>query len=109
MLQPTTNNTKIYNAALYCRLSKDDGFSDRDSSSIETQREMLSRFCSENGIIVHDYYVDDGYSGTNFDRPAFKKMISDIENGEVNCVITKDQSSISRRSAIYLMICMRRT
>ena len=46
MLQPTTNK-KIYNAALYCRLSKDDGFSDRDSSSIETQREMLSWFYSE--------------------------------------------------------------
>lgn len=93
MLQPTN---KIYNAALYCRLSKDDGFSDRDSSSIENQRDMLTRFCTDNGIIIHDYYVDDGYSGTNFDRPAFKKMIEDIENGHVNCVITKDQSRLGR-------------
>ena len=77
MLQPNTNT--IYNAALYCRLSKDDGFSDRDSSSIENQRDILARFCTENGIIIHDYYVDDGYSGTNFERPAFKQMIEDIK------------------------------
>ncbi len=93
MLQP---NNIIYNAAIYCRLSKDDGFSDRDSSSIENQRDMLTRFCTDNGIIIHDYYVDDGYSGTNFDRPAFKKMIEDIESGHVNCVITKDQSRLGR-------------
>ena len=92
MLQPIINNNIIYNAALYCRLSKDDGYSDRDSSSIENQREMLSRFCSVNGIIVHDYYVDDGFSGTNFERPEFKRMISDIESGHINCVLTKDQS-----------------
>ena len=94
MLQPKTNT--IYNAALYCRLSKDDGVSDRDSSSIENQRDILARFCTENGIIIHDYYVDDGYSGTNFERPAFKRMIEDIENGKVNCVITKDQSRLGR-------------
>ena len=94
MLQP--NNNKIYTAALYCRLSKDDGFSDRDSSSIETQRTLLTNYCNEHGMIVYDYYVDDGYSGTNFDRPAFKRMREDIENGKVNCVITKDQSRLGR-------------
>ena len=94
MLQPTTNT--IYNTALYCRLSKDDGFSDRESSSIENQREMLTRYCSEHGMKVYDCYVDDGYSGTNFDRPAFKRMIADIESGHINCVLTKDQSRLGR-------------
>ena len=106
MIQPT-NNTNVYNAALYCRLSKDDGFADRDSSSIETQREMLSRYCSDHGFIIYDYYVDDGYSGTNFDRPAFKKMIADIESGHINCVITKDQSRLGRNhleSGYYMEI-----
>lgn len=93
MLQPT--NT-IYNTALYCRLSKDDGYSDRDSLSIENQRDMLTRYCNEHGMHIYDCYVDDGYSGTNFERPAFKKMIEDIENGKVNCVITKDQSRLER-------------
>ena len=105
MLQPTTNT--IYNAALYCRLSKDDGFSDRDSSSIENQREMLTRYCSEHGMKVYDCYVDDGYSGTNFDRPAFKRMIADIESGHINCVLTKDQSRLGRNhleSGYYMEI-----
>ena len=93
MLQPT--NT-IYNTALYCRLSKDDGYSDRDSLSIENQRDMLTRYCNEHSMHIHDCYIDDGYSGTNFDRPAFKRMIEDIENGKVNCVITKDQSRLGR-------------
>jgi DNA invertase Pin-like site-specific DNA recombinase len=94
MLQP--NNNTVYTAALYCRLSKDDGFSDRDSSSIETQRTLLTNYCNEHGIIIHDYYVDDGYTGTNFDRPSFQRMIGDIENGKINCVITKDQSRLGR-------------
>ena len=95
MKQPNDNNT-IYTAALYLRLSKDDGFSDKDSVSIETQRDMLTRYCREHGIIIYDYYVDDGYSGKNFERPAFKRMIGDIEAGKVNCVITKDQSRLGR-------------
>lgn len=53
---------KTYNTALYLRLSKDDG-TDSESSSIQTQKEMLTRYCRENGFIVADYYIDDGYSG----------------------------------------------
>lgn len=86
---------KIFNTALYLRLSKDDG-TDCESSSIQTQKEMLTRYCRENGFIIADYYIDDGYSGKNFERPSFKRMLSDIENGKINCVITKDLSRLGR-------------
>ena len=92
MKQP--NNTK-YNTALYMRLSRDDeNFG--DSVSIETQRIVLQKFAQENGLIVYDEYVDDGWSGTNFERPAFQRMMSDIEAGKVNCVVTKDLSRFGR-------------
>ena len=102
-----SNGNTIYTAALYLRLSKDDGFADRDSGSIDTQREMLTRFCRENNIIIYDYYIDDGFSGTNFERPSFKRMIEDIENKNVNCVITKDQSRLGRNhleSGFYMEV-----
>lgn len=94
MKQPIEN--KIYTAALYLRLSKDDGVMDKDSASIDTQRDMLTRYCNENGIIIHDLYIDDGFTGLNTDRPAFKRMIEDVESKKVNCVITKDQSRLGR-------------
>ena len=102
-----SNENIIYTAALYLRLSKDDGFTDRDSGSIDTQREMLTRFCRENNIIIYDYYIDDGFSGTNFERPSFKRMIEDIESRNVNCVITKDQSRLGRNhleSGFYMEV-----
>lgn len=77
MKQPTEN--KIYTAALYLRLSKDDGIMDKDSASIDTQRDMLTRYCNENSIIIHDLYIDDGFTGLNTDRPGFKRMIEDVE------------------------------
>lgn len=80
---------------MYCRLSKDDG-STNESMSIYSQKAMLKQYAEQNNIAVYDYYVDDGYSGTNFERPAFKKMITDIENGKINCVITKDLSRLGR-------------
>ncbi len=95
---------KIYNTALYLRLSKDDG-TDADSSSIQTQREMLTRYCRENGFIIADYYIDDGYSGKNFNRPSFQRMKADIEDGKINCVITKDLSRLGRNhieTSIYI-------
>lgn len=85
----------FYNAALYMRLSKDDdGLT--ESSSISTQRKMLLSFAKESGFSVYDEYVDDGYSGTNFERPAFKRMIRDILDKKVNMVITKDLSRLGR-------------
>lgn len=86
---------KAYSTALYLRFSKDDGQLG-DSSSIETQRLMLNKYCRDNGYKVFDEYVDDGYSGLNFERPDFKRMIADIEKGKVNLVITKDQSRLGR-------------
>lgn len=83
------------NTALYLRLSRDDeNFG--DSVSIETQRTILRQFVKDNGFHVVDEYVDDGWSGTNFDRPAFKRMIEDVESGKINCIITKDLSRFGR-------------
>ncbi len=86
---------KPYRAALYMRLSKDDEGSG-ESASITTQRKMLRSFASENGFAVHDEYVDDGWSGTNFARPAWTRLIADIEDKKVNLVITKDLSRLGR-------------
>ena len=77
-----------YNTALYLRLSKDDGTMS-ESSSIQTQKEMLTRYCRENGFAISQIYIDDGWSGTNTNRPSFQRMLSDIEDGKINCVITK--------------------
>ena len=82
-------------AALYMRLSNDDG-EPGDSGSIETQRRILHQYCEDNNITIYDEYVDDGWSGTNFDRPAFQHMMADIDKGALNCVITKDLSRLGR-------------
>ena len=89
------NRTKKYMAALYCRLSRDDG-NTGESMSIWPQKAMLKQYAEQNHIAIYDYYIDDGYSGTNFERPSLKKMITDIENGRINCVITKDLSRLGR-------------
>ena len=83
------------NTAIYMRLSRDDD-NYGDSVSIETQRTILTQFARENGFHVVDEYVDDGWSGTNFERPSFQKMMDDIESGRVNCIITKDLSRFGR-------------
>ncbi len=86
--------TKV-KCAIYCRLSKDDGTSD-DSSSIQTQKDALSKYAISNNYDIYDIYVDDGYSGTNFNRPAFKRMIEDIEKKCFKVILTKDLSRLSR-------------
>jgi len=82
-------------AALYCRLSKDDERTG-DSVSIETQKMILQQFCAENSIQMFDFYIDDGFSGLNFERPAFQQMLHDAESGLFNHVITKDLSRLGR-------------
>lgn len=84
-----------YNTAIYCRLSKDDEQAG-DSVSIETQKMILENFCQINRFVISKIYVDDGYSGLNFNRPAFMSMIRDIENGNINLVVTKDLSRLGR-------------
>ena len=88
-------NTTIYNTALYLRLSRDDELQG-ESGSIQTQRMMLREYAREHGLNVVDEYIDDGWSGTNFDRPDFQRMIDDIEDGKINCVVTKDLSRLGR-------------
>ncbi len=83
-----------YIAALYMRLSREDG--ENESASITTQRKMLTAFAKENNFIIYDEYIDDGYTGTNFDRPSFNRMINDIEENKINTVITKDLSRLGR-------------
>ena len=89
-----SNPTK-YNCALYCRLSNEDDLQE-ESQSITNQRELLKRYAKENNLSIYDIYVDDGYSGTKFDRPDFQRMIRDIENKKVNMVIVKDSSRLGR-------------
>lgn len=84
-----------YNTALYYRLSRDDeNFG--DSVSIETQRTILQKYARDNGFHVVDEYIDDGWSGTNFDRPDFQRMMADVDAGKINCIITKDLSRFGR-------------
>lgn len=90
-MQETTN----YRAGLYCRLSKDDEHA-AESVSISTQRSMLTEYCVQNNFQIHKVYVDDGYSGLNFDRPGFRELLEDVERGAVNVVITKDLSRLGR-------------
>ena len=83
-----------FNVGLYIRLSRDDG--NIESDSIVSQRSLLNQYVKENNYNVIDEYVDDGFTGTNFDRPDFKRMIKDIEIGKINMIITKDMSRLGR-------------
>ena len=94
------NQTHFY-VAMYLRLSRDDG--DRDgtsrleSNSIGSQREMIRSFLREQeDMELYDSYVDDGFSGGNFQRPEFERMMEDVNGGRVNCVIVKDLSRFGR-------------
>ena len=82
-------------AAFYCRLSQDDGL-DGESNSIQHQKQILERYAKEHGIIKYEFYVDDGISGTTFNRPGFQEMLSDIEAGLINMVVVKDMSRFGR-------------
>ena len=89
------SNPMGYHAALYIRLSKEDE-SEGPSQSVQNQESLLREFVQQHRLSVYDTYVDDGWSGTNFDRPDFQRMIGDIEARKVNMVITKDLSRLGR-------------
>ena len=94
-MQIEISNPLDYRAALYIRLSKEDE-SEGPSQSVTNQRSLLDEFVKLHHILVYDTYIDDGWSGTNFDRPDFLRMIGDIEAKKVNMVITKDLSRLGR-------------
>jgi len=84
-----------YHVALYIRLSKEDE-TEGPSQSVTNQKSLLEEFVKQHRLSMYDIYIDDGFSGTNFDRPAFQRMIADIEAKKVNMVITKDLSRLGR-------------
>ena len=81
--------------ALYLRLSRDDG-GDGESNSIGNQRKLLRRYCKDHGFTQIREYQDDGYTGTNFRRPSFQKLLEDIEMGYISTILVKDMSRLGR-------------
>lgn len=103
--QTAIKNNKKYNyggdvTALYARLSKDDDLVG-DSNSIVHQKEILAKYAKEQGFTNIEFYVDDGFSGTNFNRPDFQRMMADAEEGKISTVIVKDMSRFGRD---YIMV-----
>ena len=84
-----------YHVGLYLRLPKDD-MQQGESMSISTQRAILTDYCAKHQLSICKVYTDDGYSGTNFDRPGFQELLADVERGMINMVITKDLSRLGR-------------
>ncbi len=88
--------SELFYTAVYIRLSREDGDKE-ESDSVGNQRRLLTEYVSRmENFLLYDTYVDDGYTGTSFDRPSFKRMIADIEEGKVNCVVVKDLSRFGR-------------
>ena len=96
-IKPLSNQmAKIFRVAIYIRLSREDGDKE-ESSSVTNQRDIITRFVKENdNFVIINEYVDDGWTGTNFNRPAFQKMLQDIQKGIIDTVITKDLSRLGR-------------
>ena len=101
-LQTANKNKRTKNGggdgitALYCRLSVDDNGTEGESNSIKNQRDILGRYAKQHGYRNIEYYIDDGYSGTNFNRPDFQRMMSDVDEGKVKTIIVKDMSRLGR-------------
>lgn len=89
------NETIIGITALYCRLSRDDG-AEGESNSIANQKKLLAKYAKEHGFTNTKFYVDDGYTGTNFNRPGFQQMLEDMDMGYISTVIVKDSSRFGR-------------
>ena len=94
-MQSKKKKEQVGITALYCRLSRDDGM-EGDSNSVMNQKRLLQKYAKENHLENPRYYVDDGYTGTNFNRPGFQKLLEDIEMGFVSTVIVKDMSRLGR-------------
>ena len=85
-----------WNVAAYLRLSKEDN-ENMESNSIINQRELIEQYIKDkNDLQLVDYYIDDGYSGTNFNRPGFRRLLQDMKNKKINCIIVKDLSRFAR-------------
>ena len=93
-------NKKIWSVALYIRLSQEDEDNGKDkleSNSVTSQKTLLNEFVEEHDdFAIYDTYIDDGFTGTNFNRPSFQRLLEDIKNGNINCVIVKDLSRFGR-------------
>ena len=93
-------NKKIWSVALYIRLSQEDsdnGTEKQESNSVTSQKTLLNEFIEEHDdLIVYDTYKDDGFTGTDFNRPSFQRLLEDMRNGNINCVIVKDLSRLGR-------------
>lgn len=86
--------------ALYCRYSRDDG-QETENASITHQKALLKEYAENNGYPNLRYYVDDGYTGTNFNRPDFQRMMEDVENGIIETIVVKDMSRFGRN---YILV-----
>ena len=95
MFRTNINDNISYLIALYIRLSREDG-DDLESESIANQRDYLLKFLRDNNLEYVDIYIDDGFSGGNFNRSGFQRLLRDMESGKINCVITKDLSRLGR-------------
>ena len=95
MYEPNIITNDKMNAVGYLRISKEDE-NNQESESIANQKTIIQKYAEENGLVITKFYADDGFTGTNFDRPAFKNLLEDIEHKKVNIVITKDMSRLGR-------------
>jgi len=95
-----TNQLKTWAVASYIRLSQEDSDNEeekKESNSITSQKVLLNEFIEEHDdLIVYDTYVDDGYTGTDFNRPGFQRLLEDMRKGNINCVLVKDLSRLGR-------------
>ena len=98
---------KNYIAGIYLRLSRDDERAG-ESLSIENQKILVTKYVKEKGWEIKDVYVDDGYSGTNFDRPGVKRLLDDAKAGEINTIVVKDLSRFGRNIFRYKSLLRKR-
>ena len=100
LINSQNNNEKTWSSAIYIRLSQEDNdvkAEKIESNSITSQKAILNEYINEHkDLIIYDTYIDDGYTGTDFNRPGFQRLLEDIRKGNINCVIVKDLSRLGR-------------